>query len=519
MLEINNQYAFSEDDNNQFAKALDAFDNQDYDSALIVIQGVIKINPDNFDAYLLLGEILMRQARWDEAIGLYDQLQQIMPDNINVHFYQGLALGEKKQHTLSADCYRRALQIDPQSFVIHYNLATVLMTLKQWQEAEKHFNQALKIQPDFQEAIYNLGVLCQLNDRFEHALNWFLAVIKKDVNHVLAIKNLAFCERNRGNYQKAAEWMQALIRLQPDNALLYYELGVIQLDAELYTNAIDSLVTSIRLDPKSIPSYDNLVRAYVGANNHAAAIEIGSQVLIMKDTLAGKAKVSLLNFFEQNQVQRNKNIIAFSLWGNDPTYTVGAVENVQLASQLYPGWVCRFYCDRSVPFEVTEKLSLLGAEVVFLETWTKNCYERLFWRFFVANDLRVNHFLVRDADSRLNIREAKAVQQWLETGKWFHIMRDDITHTELLLAGMWGGKAGLLPDIKSIAEPYYESSEQRWSDQLFLRNEIWPLIKTNCLVHDGYYNLFQASDYPTTDEISASERVAVGHKLIHFVQQ
>ena len=515
MLGINNQFAATSGEGNgsQFAKALNAFENQDYDSALIIIQAVIKVSSDNQDAYLLLGEILMRQARWDEAIGLYDQLKQIMPDNINVHFNQGLALGEKQQHTLSAQCYQRACQLNPQSFVIHYNLATVLMTLKQLQEAEKHFHQVLKIQPDFKEAIYNLGVLCQLNDRFEQAVVWYLVVIKKDHNHILALKNLAFCERKRGNYQKAAEWMQILIRLQPDNALLYYELGVIQLDAELYTGAVDSLVTSIQLDPESIPPYDNLVRAYVGANNYAAAIEIGSQVLIMKDNLAGAAKGVQIISNERNQLQRNKNIIAFSLWGNDPTYTVGAIENVQLAHQLYPGWICRFYCDQSVSFEVTEKLALLGAEVEFLETWTENCYERLFWRFFVANDLQVNYFLVRDADSRLNIREAKAVEQWLETGKWFHIMRDDITHTELILAGMWGGKAGLLPNINTIAEPYYESNDQRWSDQLFLRNEIWPVIKQYSLIHDGYYELFDASGYSTTDEIGSSERVAVSHKI------
>lgn len=514
MVEIYSQYeAASGDGSNQFAKALDAFESQDYHSALINIQAVIKINPGNQDAYLLLGEILMRQARWDEVIGLYDQLKQIMPDNINVHFNQGLAWGEKHRHTLSAQCYRRAYQLNPQSFVVHYNLATVLMTLKQWQEAEEHFYQALKIQPDFQEAIYNLGVLCQLNDRFGQAIDWYLELIKKDLNHLLALKNLAFCERKRGNYQKAAEWTQTLIRLQPDNAILYYELAVTQLDAGQYTAAVDSLVTSIQLDPESIPSYDNLVRAYVGVSNFTAAIEIGSKALTMKDILAGRAKVAPLNFSERNQLQRTKNIIAFSLWGNDPTYTFGAIENVQLASQLYPGWVCRFYCDPSVPFEITEKLSFLGAEVVFLETWTENCYERLFWRFFVANDLQVNHFLVRDADSRLNIREAKAVQQWLETDKWFHIMRDDITHTELILAGMWGGKAGLLPDIKSIAQPYYENNEQRWSDQLFLRNEIWPVIKQHCLIHDGYYELFDASGYPTTDEIDSCERVAVCHKI------
>ena len=42
-------------------------------------------------------------------------------------------------------------------------------------------------------------------------------------------------------------------------------------------------------------------------------------------------------------------IIAFSLWGNNPKYTVGAIKNADIAGKLFPEWICRFYIGKSVP--------------------------------------------------------------------------------------------------------------------------------------------------------------------------
>lgn len=72
---------------------------------------------------------------------------------------------------------------------------------------------------------------------------------------------------------------------------------------------------------------------------------------------------------------------------------------------------------------------------------------RLFWCFLVSDDPTVSHFLCRDAFSRLNSREKAAVDAWIASGLPFHAMRDHIMHTDPMLAGMWGGLAGVLPPM------------------------------------------------------------------------
>lgn len=62
----------------------------------------------------------------------------------------------------------------------------------------------------------------------------------------------------------------------------------------------------------------------------------------------------------------------------------------------------------------------------------------MFWRFLVYDDPSVARFVVRDADSRLNLREAAAVAQWVASGTAFHSMRDHPNQNRPFNGGMWG---------------------------------------------------------------------------------
>ena len=59
------------------------------------------------------------------------------------------------------------------------------------------------------------------------------------------------------------------------------------------------------------------------------------------------------------------------------------------------------------------------------------------------------------------------------------------------MAGMWGGIAGLLPSLAEQAVNYFGAHQQkwRWVDQDFLRDQVWPLVRRDCLVHDSFYVL------------------------------
>ena len=58
------------------------------------------------------------------------------------------------------------------------------------------------------------------------------------------------------------------------------------------------------------------------------------------------------------------NLITFSLFGDNPLYCQGAVENANLARVIYPEWPVRFYVAQDVPEKYIEEIEDYGAEVV-----------------------------------------------------------------------------------------------------------------------------------------------------------
>ena len=70
------------------------------------------------------------------------------------------------------------------------------------------------------------------------------------------------------------------------------------------------------------------------------------------------------------------------------------------------------------------------------------------WRFLVASDKNVERYIVRDIDSRLSVREKQAVDEWIKSGKMFHVMRDHPSHSHYPMSGgMWGGTQNAISDM------------------------------------------------------------------------
>jgi hypothetical protein len=184
--------------------------------------------------------------------------------------------------------------------------------------------------------------------------------------------------------------------------------------------------------------------------------------------------------------------ISFSLWGQNPLYTVGAIRNSELAKEIYPGWNCRFYVGEDVSEDVKRSLFKNDAEVIEMGGADWN---GMFWRFFAAEDSDI--MISRDTDSRLNHREKAAVDEWLASDLDFHIMRDHPYHATAILGGMWGCRNGILKNIRSLIYNYDMGSfsNKYQVDQNFLRDIVYPVVKEKAFVHDPFFS--KDREFPT----------------------
>lgn len=255
--------------------------------------------------------------------------------------------------------------------------------------------------------------------------------------------------------------------------------------------------------PNDSSFYSCLCRALYENGSLADARAAGTRCLELKQASANRQPNTLnapaCDVF--NAKNRSKNIISYSLYGISDRYLNGALRAARDAQLLYPSWTCRFYVDDSVPVRVVRALVDAGAEVKNVAGLPSGKYG-LFWRFLVCDDPAVERYLLRDVDSRLTIRERLAVDAWISSGMQFHVTRDWITHTELILAGMWGGLGGALSGMEDLFRSYV--GRRYWSrtiDQQFLREWIWPTVRQSVLVHDSQFDLSPCCPFPLLAEL------------------
>lgn len=182
-------------------------------------------------------------------------------------------------------------------------------------------------------------------------------------------------------------------------------------------------------------------------------------------------------------------VISFSLWGSDLRYIEGAFANAKLAKQYYPDWELWLYCAENLP-GYSQSLSGYPYSLLIDSGFNVICrpiqsspWEGLFWRFEPACNCDVDIFISRDLDSRLNPREAAAVEEWIASGKTLHTMRDHYEHIVPILGGMWGLRRW--PEFRTYIESWITRSNLG-DDQAFLTNKIWPRLQGDCVAHDLY---------------------------------
>jgi len=186
------------------------------------------------------------------------------------------------------------------------------------------------------------------------------------------------------------------------------------------------------------------------------------------------------------------NVISFCLYGDVAKYTLGMKENVRIGLIHFPDWEIRVYHNTSVPSSFIDEYTELGAKCILCENiGTDMNWEGMFWRFFPLDDSSVDYWISRDADSRISPREYKMIEEWIESGKTLHCIRDHRCHCHAIMGGMFGIRNKTFHDnytfdkISDIIKRLYCTYKERKYnvDQVFLNGLVWRTLRNDSISH------------------------------------
>lgn len=192
-------------------------------------------------------------------------------------------------------------------------------------------------------------------------------------------------------------------------------------------------------------------------------------------------------------------VFSFSLYGNADMYTKGMIENANILSRHFPDARVQVYAANDVPSEILRQLSEIPC-VRIVRVPRKKGILNMFDRFTAIDDPDCSLMFVRDADSRPHARDIACMEDFIQSDKMLHIIRDHYWHGFIHIpGGLWGIRQSALSALKEPMAAnikqwinkrqkpyafYKRSTLPAQCDQLFLRDVIYLHLKDNALIHD-----------------------------------
>jgi folate-binding protein YgfZ len=189
--------------------AVEAFAADREDDAVVLLERALAVCPRHGDAYEMLGVILGRHHRYEEAIGLM----------------------------------RRLLEVDPDSVMAHTNLSLYFNRLGRIEDAERESAEAMR---------------AQMRRRHE-----------SEEREAAESRRATTAAEDRA---RRAEMFRQVLEIDADDALGNFGLGELLIEEGRPAEAVEHLQRALDADPRYSAAFLALGRAYEAAGEHHAAL-------------------------------------------------------------------------------------------------------------------------------------------------------------------------------------------------------------------------------------------------------
>ena len=249
------------------------FANEEYEKAIPLFKKVLKLHPEDTEAYVTLGHIYEVMGEDKKAIEAFEQALRLEPENLRIYIQLGVNYMKAARYEEGLNTFRKALDFNPRCKEAYANMALYHFQKQEWAEAKDLFQNVLELDSGDTQAHNYLSVVYQRLGDYEKAISEAKAVLEKDPDDSVALLNLGSIYQATQRLDEALEVLERAVRIQPDFSRAHYFLGLIYFQRERLLDAIDAFDQAIKYDPGSAESHFNLGFIYTKLNNYQSAIK------------------------------------------------------------------------------------------------------------------------------------------------------------------------------------------------------------------------------------------------------
>lgn len=219
------------------------------DEALASYRRAVEINPRHTAAKCNAGVVLLALGRMDDALRELEQTIDIDPRDPIAYYNRGLAQQALENSAAALASYSKALELNAGYAEAYFSRAVLHEESGRWHEAVTDYAQALALRPEFSQAHLRHGnVLAQLK-LWDEALASFDRAAAADPGNALARLHRGNVLRELQRWDAAVASYDCVIALAPDHADAHFNRAVVFELQKRFAEALQGFERAIAIRP------------------------------------------------------------------------------------------------------------------------------------------------------------------------------------------------------------------------------------------------------------------------------
>jgi len=252
-----------------FHQAIRLLNGGDTDAAVAVCREALREDPDDVNFTALLGAILLKARRFDEAEAELRRAIALAPSFAKPHEDLGLLLVQQRRTQEAETVLREAVRLDPDLEQAHFHLGRALLENGKSEEADQAFERCFALNPE--KGRLAEAARLHRSGKVEDAERLYRRVLKDNPDNVTALRLLGVIAMQSGHPENAEELLAKAVRLAPDFTGAIVDLGRLHQDQHRLAEAIECFEKAVASDPRSAHASYLLAAALAPAARTAEA--------------------------------------------------------------------------------------------------------------------------------------------------------------------------------------------------------------------------------------------------------
>ncbi len=245
---------------NRLRRANSAVRDRRFDEALPILAAVLREDPDNAFARLVLGSAQMGRQRWKEAIEEYRRYAKLVPTSSYAHQWMAICYLNLADRTSALREAEAALALDPRFTDARVLKAGVLAAEGHHADAIRELQSAVETDPGKPMVRLDLAKVLAEAGRPEDARRQFETILKEDPASAPALVGLGALEARQGALQEAVRDLARALEIDPGQDEARLSLARV-LEAQGQLDAALAEYRKLAASPSAAPGLRSAARA------------------------------------------------------------------------------------------------------------------------------------------------------------------------------------------------------------------------------------------------------------------